>query len=166
MDDRELLLRQRDAGDLDVAVLGEIEAEPAPAGADVEHPLSRLERELGGDVALLGELRVLQRRDAVLEVGAGILQVVVEEERIEPPVEIVVVRGRCGAPALGGLNCRTRRVSRRSAGCQDHRPRRHDVPDVAEDHMQKVVDRATLDDQLAVDELLAELQVGIDGRRC
>ena len=34
--------------------LGEIEPEPAPAGADVEHALAGLDRELGREVALLG----------------------------------------------------------------------------------------------------------------
>ena len=42
------------------ADLGQIEAEPAPARADVEHALARLDGELGGEVALLGELRLLQ----------------------------------------------------------------------------------------------------------
>ena len=45
-----------------VGELGEIEAEPAPAGADVEHALAGLDGELGGEVALLGELRLFERR--------------------------------------------------------------------------------------------------------
>ena len=49
------------------------------------------ERELGGEVPLLGELRLLEVGFVVLEIGAGILLVGIEEERIEPAVEIVVV---------------------------------------------------------------------------
>ena len=43
-------------------------------------------------MALLGELRVVERLIAGLEIGAGVLLVGVEEQRVEPPVEIVVVR--------------------------------------------------------------------------
>ncbi len=75
-----LLLRKRHAGDLDTAAVGEVEAEPAPAAADVEHLHPRLERQLRRDVALLGKLRRLEVGLAVLEIGAGILLVAVEEE--------------------------------------------------------------------------------------
>ena len=71
--------------------LGEIEAEPAPARADVEHALSRLDGELGGEVALLGELRLLEV-GALREVGAGILPVAIEEEVVDGAVDVVVVR--------------------------------------------------------------------------
>ena len=43
-------------------------------------------------MALLGELRLVERLIGRLEIGAGILPVGVEEERVEPAVEIVVVR--------------------------------------------------------------------------
>ncbi len=86
-----LLLRERDAGDVDAAAVGEVEAEPAPAGADVEHLHAGLERELRGEMTLLGELGGIEVGLVVLEIGAGVLQVAVEEERIELAVEIVVV---------------------------------------------------------------------------
>ena len=53
---------------------------------------SRLDQQLGGEMALLGELRVVERLVRVLEIGAAILPVGVEEQRVEPPVEIVVMR--------------------------------------------------------------------------
>ena len=86
-----LLLRQRHAGDVDAAAVGEVEAEAAPARTDVEHLHAGLKGELGGEVPLLGELRRLEVGLVVFEIGAGVLLVGVEEERIEPAVEVVVM---------------------------------------------------------------------------
>ena len=47
--------------------------------------------ELGGEVPFLAHLRLVELDVRRLEIGAGILQVAVEEERVEPPVEVVVV---------------------------------------------------------------------------
>ena len=75
------------------ANLGEIERKPAPAAADVEHRGAGLvDAKLGREVALLGELGIVERLVGRLEIGAAILLVAVEEERIEPAVEVVVVR--------------------------------------------------------------------------
>ena len=73
------------------ACLGEIEAEPAPARADIEHALAGLDGELGGEVALLGELGLLQVAPW-REIGAGILPVAIEEEVVDGAVDVVVVR--------------------------------------------------------------------------
>jgi hypothetical protein len=43
-------------------------------------------------VTLLGELGVVQRRFRRFEIAAAVLFVGIEEQRIEPPVEIIVVR--------------------------------------------------------------------------
>ena len=87
-----LLLRQRDAGHVGAGHFGEIEPKPAPAAADIEHALSGLQQQLGGEVPLLGELGVVERLVGVFEIGAAVLPVGVEEQRIEPSVEIVVMR--------------------------------------------------------------------------
>ena len=71
--------------------LGEIEAEPAPAGTDIEHAVARPDQELGRQMALLGELGVVERRIRRVEIGAAILPVGIEEQRVEPAVEIVMV---------------------------------------------------------------------------
>ena len=89
---RVLLLRERDAGDVRAGDLGKIERKAAPAAADVEHRCARLDTKLGGEVALLGELGVVERLVRSFEIGAAILLVGVEEERIEPAVEVVVMR--------------------------------------------------------------------------
>ena len=43
-------------------------------------------------MALLGELGVVERLLGMLEIGAAVLPVGIEEERVEPLVEIVVMR--------------------------------------------------------------------------
>ena len=88
--DRMLFGRERHAEHLGLEGLGEVEPEPAPARADVEHALARLHLQLGGDMALLGGLRLLERHVGPFEIGAGILHVVVEEELVELAREIVV----------------------------------------------------------------------------
>ena len=87
-----LLLRQRDAGDVRAGNLGEIERQAAPAAADVEHRGAGLDAELRREMALLGELRVVERLVRRFEIGAAILLVAVEEEPIKPAVEVVMMR--------------------------------------------------------------------------
>ncbi len=87
-----LLLRERDTGHIDAADFGEIESKPAPAAADVEYALVGFDRQLGRHMALLGQLGVIERLFRALEIGAAILPVGVEEERVETPVEIVMMR--------------------------------------------------------------------------
>src|SRR5207249_486546 len=70
-----LLLRQRDPGDARAAMLGEIERKPTPAAADVEHALVRRDQELGREMAFLGELGVVERLAAGLEIAAAVLPV-------------------------------------------------------------------------------------------
>ena len=98
--DLQLFRRQRDAGDVGAGHLGQIEAKAAPARTDVEHAVAAPDQELGGKVTLLGELGIVERRrPAVSEIGAAILLVGVEEEGIEPPVEIVMMGDVVPRPA-------------------------------------------------------------------
>ena len=53
--------------------------------------MSVAEIELGGEVALLGGLRLLERHALLLEISAGILPVAVEEQLVETVIEIVMV---------------------------------------------------------------------------
>ena len=89
----ELLARQGHPEDFGAADAREIKRHAAPAAADVENRLARRNRELGGDMALLGLLRGVEPGERRLEIGAGILQVVVEEQPVEPRVEVVMMRG-------------------------------------------------------------------------
>ena len=89
---RVLLLRQRDAGDARLGGLGEVEGEAAPAASDIKHRRPGGDAQLRGEVTPLGELGVVERLTLGLEIGAAVLLIGVEEELVEPPVEIVVVR--------------------------------------------------------------------------
>jgi hypothetical protein len=90
--DLELVFGEGDPEHVDSRHLVQEQRHPAPAAADVEHALARLERELGGDVRLLVELRLLQ--GLVLRVGpvsAAVLLVGVEEEVVELVTEVVMM---------------------------------------------------------------------------
>src|SRR3546814_4444126 len=59
--DRELFVGERDAEHIDIGNTVQIERHTAPAAADVEHTLARLEQQLGGDMGLLVRLRLFKR---------------------------------------------------------------------------------------------------------
>ncbi len=90
--DTQLLARECYARDIGAADLCEIERHAAPTAADVEDALARLDEELCRDMALLGELRLVERCALALEIGAGILPILIEKKLIEPAVEIVMMR--------------------------------------------------------------------------
>ena len=137
-----LLLGQGDAGDVGLADIGQIEAEPAPARADVEHLEAGPQQELCRDMALLVGLRLLDAGVELGEIRAGILAVAVEEEVEEIVAEVVVV---------GDVELRrARRIVLRDAPCElpqaghDRREGSGGVaqPDIVEDECEEVVDVA------------------------
>ena len=69
----------------------EIETEPAPSASDVENFEAGPQQQLGGNVPLLGELRVVERSVAVLEISARILQVGIQKQAIDATIDIVVM---------------------------------------------------------------------------
>ena len=87
-------LGERDPGDVDAVALGGVERERTPAAAHVEHPLARLERELGADELELRLLRLLQRRGAARPDRARVRHRRAEEELEEVVGDVVVVRHR------------------------------------------------------------------------
>ena len=78
--------------------LGKIKREPAPAAADIEHLGARFDQQLRREMTFLGELRVVERLLGSFEIGAAILLVGVEEELVQPAVEIVVMRDIASRP--------------------------------------------------------------------
>ena len=157
-----LLFRQRHTGHVDAAAVGEVEAEPAPARADVEHLHAGLEHELGGEVALLGKLRRFEIGLVVFEIGAGILLVAVEEERIEPAVEVVVM-GDVPPCTPGGVELAEAAGEEAEIGADLHQEGRvASLLRIDEDRLHEVIDRAGFEIETAVHELLAELQPGIE----
>ena len=159
--DRELLGRERHAGHRHAEGLGEVDGEAAIARADVEHAHARLEEELRREVLLLPQLGLVEAHLRRLEIGAGILEVRVEEERVEPPVEVVVVRG---IVAGAGLRVRDMHVPGQAAeaGEQVGEPARPRVLFVRQDEREEIVERPVLDDEAAVHERFAELHLRVE----
>src|SRR5205823_1917256 len=112
----------------------------APARADVEHALSRLDGELGGKVALLGELRLLEV-GAFGEVAAGILPVGIEEQVVDGAVDVVVVRNVASRPS-GRIELH-QPSEQIAAGVEALGPaRQRPVLQVGNDQLKKVVNAA------------------------
>ena len=102
--DGELLAGQSDAGHLGSCDPGEIEPHAAKTAADVERRRAVLRQELGGDVALLRHLRVVERLAGIFEIGAAVLAVRIEEEIVETRVEVIVAGDVApGAPSIVAL---------------------------------------------------------------
>ena len=151
--------RQRDAGDVGAGHFGQIEAKAAPARADVEHAVAAPDQELGGKVALLGELGIVERRVRRFEIGAAILPVGVEEEGIEPPVEIVMMGDVVPRPAapieLPDVPAEIAQPPLQPG------PARHHFGLVEQD-CERIRDRAVLDHERAVHIGFAKRQFGIE----
>ena len=156
----ELGLRQGDAEHLDVGDAVEIQGKPAPAAADVEHLHPRLEAELGGDMGLLVELRLVDVVRRIGEVAAAILQVGVEEELVEVVADIVVmgdVAQRRRLPVE-----RAQQVSDPAALAQERIGAVAVLPAVAAaDDVDEVEYLALFDDQPAVHEGFGGAQAGV-----
>jgi hypothetical protein len=158
-----LLAGQRHAGDVGATFARDIEAEPAPARADVEHLVIRRDLQLGEDVPLLGRLRHLQRCLGICEVSAGILAVAVEEEVVERAVEVVVMRHVALGTADGVALLQP---ARDPLGAERPREppgvlhRRH----VAAEQVEKIVQAAILDRERAVHVGFADRQSWAQGQ--
>ena len=157
-----LLFRQSDPEDIAARrLLGQMQRETTPAAADVENAVVRLDQELGREVPLLGELRVFQRLICMLEIGAGILPVRVEEQLIEPTIEIVMMRN---------ISLRT---SRQVAMTEDPQLRADMIDDAGDQrmravlrlpqhHRHEIIERAVFDKETAVHVKLTKPCIGID----
>lgn len=79
----ELVLRERHAHTLRAELLRRAQDERAPAAADIEQALPRLQLDLGEDVVDLLDLRGGEILVAVLEVRARVHHVLVEPQLVE-----------------------------------------------------------------------------------
>src|SRR5712691_2650572 len=95
-----LRLRQRHPVRRDAVVLRGPDGEAAPAAADVEKRLPRLEPELAADEIDLVLLRLLELAVGVAVVGARVEHERVEEQGVEIVRHVVVVRNGLGVPPL------------------------------------------------------------------
>jgi len=112
-------------------------------------------------VPLLCELRVVERLVRRFEIGAAVLPVGVEEERVEACVEVVMMG--CVAPRAGA------RIELAHAASEVAHQRLRAGPagrpqgaGLGHHHREHVRDRALFDDQRAVHIGFAEAQFGID----
>ena len=157
--DLQLFGRERDARDVGAAHLGQIEAKAAPARADVEHTVAAPDQQLGGEVTLLGQLGIVERGIRRLEIGAAILLVGVEEERIEPAVEIVMMSDVIPRPAAEiELPDVPRQIAQPPL---QPSPVRHHFGLIEQDR-QRVRNRAVLDHERAVHIGFAQREFGIE----
>ena len=101
-----------------------------------------VQTELGGDVTLLGLLRFFKRLVALGEIGAGVLPIAIEEQAVQPSIEVIVMRD---VPA--STRSRIELIDR--APNPDNRPPKPSDkvalaigPEIGEQHIEDVVDRA------------------------
>jgi hypothetical protein len=115
-------------------------------------------------VALLGELRLFETLSGLLEIGAGVLLVGVEEEPVEPLVEIVVLRDvALRADRVVRRRKAARELTQRDDGA--YRQGRALASGVLQGELEEIVNRALLDHEPLIHEELAETQVRIGDER-
>jgi hypothetical protein len=120
----------------------------------------RRDEKLRRKVALLGKLSVVQRLLVGFEIGAAVLPVGIEEQRVKAVVEIVVVRCIASrSPARIELPDAAMEVA--DEPCQP-RPPRQTFAALTEYDGEDVGDRALFDDDAAVHIGFTELQRGIE----
>ena len=146
----DLLLGERDAGDVDPALAGEVAVQRPPAAAHVEHALAGPQQELGRDVPLLGALRLLDVLAPGREVGAGVLALAVEEELVEGAREVVVV-GDVGLRAPERVELLHAAQQEADRGCHQPARGRHAGLDVRRAQVEEVPQIPFLQHEAAVD---------------
>src|SRR5262249_11668422 len=87
-----LSVGQRYAGDPRATKFGKVERKTAPTAADVEHATAGWYEKLRRKMTLLRKLGIIARLPGSLEIGAAVLPVGVEEQRVKLAVEVVMVR--------------------------------------------------------------------------
>ena len=157
---RKLLLRQGDAGNPRAGIFGEIERKPAPAATDVEHAGPRLDPQLGGEVTFFCELGVVEGGRGGIEIGAAVLPVGIEKQRVEPLIEVVVMRDVAARTAaqvelLEPSPCQPQRVERAP-------PAQGPAVVAAHRQFKQIGDRAFLHHEGAGHIGFAELELGLE----
>src|SRR5215831_8633710 len=87
-----LSVGQRYARDTRSTNFGKVERKTAPTAADVERVTTGRYEKLRRKVALLRKLGIIEGLLGSLEIGAALLPIGVEEQRVKLAVEVVVVR--------------------------------------------------------------------------
>ena len=159
---RELFGAERDPGDARPPVPRQRDGKPAPAAADIQHRQARpVQTQLASDMAHLGGLRFLQRFTAGREIGAGIESFFVQKQRIQPSVQVIMMRDVAPGP-------RHRVVLLHAAQGLAQPPDRglDRVPtargDVADQQRHHIIDRTVPRPQLPVHIQLPEREGGVE----
>ena len=87
----QLFFAERNAGYIRTGAFGNIHRHAAPAGADFQHALARLGHQLGGYVPFFRDLRFIETDAGRIEIGAGILPVLIEEKIEQLGAQIVMM---------------------------------------------------------------------------
>src|ERR1700730_13421239 len=156
-----LFVEKIDADNRNLGVLREIETEPAPSASDVENLEAGPQQQLGGNVPLLGELRIVERSVAAFEISARILQVGIQKQAIDAIIDIVMM-GRIAMRPPEGIALKD--SARKRPQCPERAtPRARLNPvEVFDSDVEKIRDRALLDDYAAIHIGFAESEFGID----
>ena len=121
-----LILGQGDPGDMRAIITGQRQRHSTPSTADIENAHPRFNSQLGGDMVLLGLLRLFQCHFGFTKIGAGILSVVIQEKGVEIVTQIVMVRHvGAGFARVVGLHDASDGKAGTVSGGDD---RRHDRP--------------------------------------
>src|ERR1019366_5550764 len=135
---------------------------PPPAAADVEYrQAGPVQAELGGDGTLLGLRRSFKRFGPLGKISAGVLPIPIEEQAIQPSIQIIVVRD---VPASTGSHIE---LIDRAPNPGSRTPKPIDQrtigigPEIGEEHGEHVVDRAAEWDQATIHISFPDRQLGV-----
>jgi hypothetical protein len=131
------------------------------AASDVENLEAGSRQQLGGNVPLLGELRVIERSVAVFEISARILQVGIQKQAMDAIIDIVMMDRIATLPPEGVALKDS--AWKRPQSSQQATPRvRLNPVEVFDSEVEKIHDRALLDHDAAIHIGFAESELGID----
>jgi hypothetical protein len=142
-------------------LLGEIESKSTPPTAYIEDVMTSLQEKLRGDVALLGQLGIVEGLIGVIEVGAGVLPVGIQKKIVEASVEIVVMANVArGAPSCISLMKRSKRLA--NPLVHSCRPWWGLPREIRGDKRKKIMDASTRDHHAGFHVELAQGKGGIE----
>ena len=89
--DTKLLLGERDTSDANSSIFGQVHGKASPAAANIQYVLPLAQLQLMQDMLRLGILSVFERLILALEIGAGVVHVLVEKGAKQGLIEVVVM---------------------------------------------------------------------------
>lgn len=158
----QLLFAERDARDLDAGAFGKIHGHPTPTGPDFQHAMACLRHKLCRDMSLLGNLRFVETDAGRVEVGAGVLPVLVQKQIEQLGAQIVMVGNVVLVMIDRQMHLDTGRDNAGHAA-PDHAECQRFADRVAFDEGEKIIDVALNDNHPPFHEHFRQLQRGVCG---